>query len=170
MPPLDPPDSFHLAAAVGWLELGNHVEAAHELGKISAALLEHPDVLEVQWAICAAGKDWEGGLRAADLLLAKAPDCASAWLHRAYALRRVKRGGLRQAWQALRPALEKFPKEAVIPYNLACYSAQLGELEEAWAWLQKAITSAGEAKSIKQMALADADLEPPWVRIRELGT
>ncbi len=29
--PLEPPDSFHLEAAMGWLELGNHLEANEEL-------------------------------------------------------------------------------------------------------------------------------------------
>jgi hypothetical protein len=30
---LEPPDSLHLQAAQGWLELGNHVEADAELDK-----------------------------------------------------------------------------------------------------------------------------------------
>src|SRR5438445_7896764 len=126
---LEPPNTHHLSAAIGWLELGNHVEAGEELAKISLPFLEHPDVLEVRWAICAAGRSWEAALGAAELLLAKAPERVSAWIHHAYALRRVKTGGLQQAWEALRPAVEKFPKETIIPYNLACYSAQLGRLD-----------------------------------------
>ena len=38
MKPLEPPDSFHLLAAQGWLELGNHVEANEELDKITPQL------------------------------------------------------------------------------------------------------------------------------------
>src|SRR5947207_11581028 len=101
MPALGPPDSHHLSAAVGWLELGNHVEAGEELARISVPSLEHPDVLEVRWAVCAAGKSWEAAADAANLLLSKAPERASGWIHRAYALRRSPAGGLQKAWDAL---------------------------------------------------------------------
>ena len=168
MPALEPPDSHHLSAAIGWLELGNHVEAGEELARISAALLDHPDVLEVRWSVCAAGKSWEPALRAAELLLEKAPDRATGWIHRAYALRRVKGGGLQKAWTALRPAFEKFPQESLIPYNLACYAAQFGQLEQAWEWLHKAMVAAGDVRSIKQQALSDTDLQPLWKRLQEL--
>ena len=35
--PLAPPDTHHLRAALGWLELGNHVEANAELEQITRA-------------------------------------------------------------------------------------------------------------------------------------
>jgi hypothetical protein len=168
MSEIKPPDTHHLSAAIGWLELGNHVEAGEELAKISASFLEHPDVLETRWAVCAAGKSWEAAANAAELLLVKAPERASGWIHRAYALRRAPGGGLQKAWDALRPAFEKFPAESTIPYNLACYAAQSDRLDEAWEWLHKAMTAAGDINHIKQRALADADLEPLWDRIREL--
>ncbi len=168
MSALEPPDSHHASSALGWLELGNHVEAGDELARISAPLLEHPDVLEVRWAVCAAGQSWEAALCAAELLLAKAPDRVSGWIHRAYALRRVKEGGLPLAWEALRPAFEKFPKDSIVPFNLACYAAQSGRLDEAWDWLHKAMAAAGSVSKIKAMALADADLQPLWERIHSL--
>ena len=43
---LEPPDSIHLQAAQGWLELGNHLEADKELDEIAPQLRTHPDVLE----------------------------------------------------------------------------------------------------------------------------
>jgi len=168
MAELQPPDTHHLSAAVGWLELGNHVEAGEELAKISPPFLEHPDVLEARWAVCAAGKSWEAAAHAAELLIAKAPERASGWIHRAYALRRAPSGGLQKAWEALRPAFDRFPAESVIPYNLACYAAQSDRLDEAWQWLHKSIDAAGDVDEIKQRALADADLQPLWERIREL--
>jgi len=168
MSELQPPDTHHLSAAIGWLELGNHVEAGEELANISAPFLEHPDVLETRWAVCAAGKSWEAAALAAELLLVNAPERASGWIHRAYALRRAPGGGLQKAWEALRPAFEKFPGESVIPYNLACYAAQSDRLDEAWDWLHKAMDAAGDVNEIKRRALADADLQPLWERIREL--
>jgi tetratricopeptide (TPR) repeat protein len=160
MPTLEPPDSHHLSASIGWLELGNHVEAGEELAKISVPCLEHPDVLEARWAVCAAGKSWEAA--------AKAPERASGWIQRAYALRRSPAGGLQKAWDALRPAFEIFPEESTIPYNLACYDAQADRLDEAWEWLHKAMAAAGNINTIKERALADADLQPLWERIRGL--
>ena len=37
MKPLQPPDTFHLLAAQGWMELGNHEEANEELELIDAS-------------------------------------------------------------------------------------------------------------------------------------
>jgi hypothetical protein len=165
---LEPPDIHHLSAAVGWLELGNPSEAGQEIARISSALVDHPDVLEVRWEICAALASWKKALSIADLLLRQAPDRATGWIHRAYAMRRVTGGGLQQAWDALRPAFDQFPKVSVIPYNLACYATQMGRLDEAWEWLHKAMEAAGDVESIKTMAVADSDLKPLWERIREL--
>ncbi len=60
-----------------------------------------------------------------------------------------------------------FPKESLIPYNLACYECQAGNLKAAWNWLEKAF-DAGDAKRFKLMALEDPDLEPLWVQIGEI--
>jgi tetratricopeptide (TPR) repeat protein len=168
MTALEPPDTHHLSAAIGWLELGNHVEAGEELTRIAHPFLDHPDVLEVRWEVCAAGQSWEAALQTAELLLQKQPDRLTAWIHRAYAQRRVKAGGLEQAWKVLLPAFEKFPREPIVPFNLACYAAQSGRLDQAWDWLHKAISAAGDIGTIKRMALADADLEPLWERIKNL--
>ena len=51
MQKLEPPDTYYLSAAVGWLELGNPGEARAELVQISSRQQEHPDVLEVRWAL-----------------------------------------------------------------------------------------------------------------------
>jgi hypothetical protein len=89
-------------------------------------------------------------------------------VHRAYSLRRVPNGGLQLAWAALRPAFDKFPKEELIAYNLACYASQFGRLEEAWEWLHRAMEAAGDVGRIKKRGLADPDLEPLWPRLGEL--
>jgi tetratricopeptide (TPR) repeat protein len=167
MSPIGPPDSHHLVAALGWLDLGLPSEADKEMSRISPALLDHPDILEVRWDICAAEQRWETGLQLAERLMAMAPDRSGGWVHRAYALRRVPGGGLEQAWEALRPAFEQFPTISIIPFNLACYAAQLGRHQEAMDWLRKAVTAEGDEKVIKAMALNDTDLEALWPMIRE---
>jgi Flp pilus assembly protein TadD len=165
---LQPPDLHHLRAAQGWLDLGNPLEAAGEVARIAPRLLDHPDVLEVRWGVEAGRRDWDAALDVAQRLKKAAPDRASAWLHLSYAQRRARGGSVQAAWDILRLAFELFPKEPVIPFNLACYAAQSSRLDEAWDWLQKAMAAAGNAGAIKEMALHDPDLEPLWERIREL--
>jgi hypothetical protein len=62
---LQHPDTLHLQAARGWLELGNHLEANEELEKITASLRAHPEVLEVRWRIYAKAEKWEGAFEIA---------------------------------------------------------------------------------------------------------
>jgi hypothetical protein len=65
----------------------------------------------------------------------------------------------KEALAVLLPMADKFPDQYIIPYNLACYCCQLGELKESLQWLGKAIDLAGK-KEIRLMALEDPDLEP----------
>jgi predicted Zn-dependent protease len=164
---LEPSDSHLLDAAIGWLGLGCAADARAELASISAAGQNHPAVLEARWTLCAHEKRWADALTIAELELKSAPEDSAGWLHRAYALRRVSEGGLPQAWDALRPAAEKFPYDPIIAYNLSCYACQMRQLDMAQSWLCRAM-AAGKKEIIKQMALADADLQPLWKEILEL--
>jgi predicted Zn-dependent protease len=166
MPPLEPPDTYSLSAAVGWLELGNPAEAKSELAQVSPAQQSHPAVLELRWMICAEQQDWTSALDAARTLVERAPERPSGWLHQAYALRRVPGGSIQKASDVLRPAFDKFPKEFLIAYNLACYACQMNNLDEARIWLDRARNISSKGK-VKQMALADSDLEPLWDEINK---
>ena len=167
MQPLETPDCHHLRAAEGWLELGSPTEAAAELSLIAPKHQRHPGVLEVRWALHAHAQQWDAALEAARELVLAAPDRASGWLHQAYALRRAVDGGLALARIALIPAAERFPKEPIIPFNLACYACQLGQLDEARGWMKRAMKAGGK-EAIKRMALADEDLKPLWPEITKL--
>jgi len=158
---LTPPDLHLASAAVGWLELGNSAEALAELSQMSAVSRLNPGVLEIEYAIHAHVQDWPAALESARRLLAAAPERAIGWLHQAYALRRAPGGGLSAAWDALLPAAEKFPGEAAIHFNLACYACQAGKLADAREWLQRA-SAVGDKKAMRSMALADPDLQPLW--------
>jgi hypothetical protein len=70
---LRPPDTHHLQAAQGWLELGNHLEANQELERITAQLRSHPEVLEVRWHIHAHAKKWDACVDIADAIIKLAP-------------------------------------------------------------------------------------------------
>jgi len=60
----------------------------------------------------------------------------------------------------LLPAQDRFPKNATVPYNLACYCCQLNRLDEAEKWLKKAM--AINESHVKRMAIDDPDLKPLW--------
>ncbi len=165
MEPLEPPDTHYLSAAIGWLGLGSASEAKTELAHIAPARQRHPDVLEVRWSICAHEQNWVDALQIARELLHAAPERPSGWLHQAYALRRVPQGGLKTAWEALLPAFDKFPKEPLIAFNLACYACQLGDLAAARTWLERACVLGG-ADQVKALALSDPDLQTLWDEVR----
>ncbi len=168
MTKLEPPDSHHLMAAIGWLELGNPQEAAAELRGVQKAGLCQPEILELWWDIHAGQQHWEDALAAAQTLLQKHPERSSGWIHQAYALRRVPNGSLERARAALLPAWRQFPKEEIIPFNLACYAAQMGHHQEAIEWLQRAMAAAGDEAAIKRRALQDEDLMPVWDTIKKM--
>ena len=84
MDPLEPPDSIHLEAAVGWIELGNHEEADEELDKIDATLRVHPNVLEVRWIIHATAQHWESCKDIGSALVKLAPERTTGWIHRSF--------------------------------------------------------------------------------------
>jgi tetratricopeptide (TPR) repeat protein len=164
---LQPPDSHHLSAAQGWLGLGNHTEANAELEKIALTLRAHPSVLATRLEIYARAAKWDVAAEIAAALVKVQPKEPMAWITLAYATRRKLGGGIPQAKEVLTPAQKRFPKVWLIPYNLACYECQLGNREEAWAWLKKAF-DLGDPKQLKLMALEDGDLEQVWAKIREI--
>lgn len=159
------PDSFHLQAAVGWLELGNWREANEELELISPRQRAHPDVLQVRCKIYDAAQRWDYLAEVANALCTMLPDSAFGPLHLAHALRKLDRS--REARDALLPIADKFPDDWRIPFQLACYYCKMGELKEVMCWVERAIDVASDV-DIRTKALDEADLEPFWRGIAEI--
>lgn len=167
MDPLPYPDNFYFDAAEGWLMLGNARSALDELRRLRPETRALPTVLEMEWSAEALLQSWDAAFQVAQRLVGVAPDRPAGWIHRAYSARRMSGGSLELAWESLRPAFDQFPREEVIPYNLACYAAQLGRLDEAWEWLSRASKAAGNTTAIKSRALMDDDLRPLWKRLSQ---
>ncbi len=161
MKPLEPPDSHHLSAAMGWLELGNLAEAGSELEQIVPPFRSHPHVLVTRYEICAKAGEWDAAAEIARTLTQLEPHRPGAWISLAYAVRRKPGGGIPEARAILVQARQAFPEEQIIAYNLACYECQLGDLTAARSWLAKA-RALGDANRVKLMALEDPDLKPLW--------
>jgi predicted Zn-dependent protease len=165
MQQLEHPDTLHLQAAEGWLELGNHIEANEELERIRPSMRAHPFVLRVRWGIYAQAKRWDMAVEIGRAMSEMLPTNSWGFIQWAFSLHELKR--TQEAKCVLLPIADKFQDDATIQYNLACYCCQLGELKESWLWLTRAIDQSG-AKDIRLMALDDPDLEPLWNRIAEI--
>ena len=90
-----------------------------------------------------------------------APDRVSGWIHKAISVRRANGGGFENAKALLLEAAKLFPGDDTVQYNLACYCAQLGQLDAAQEYLDKSY-ELGDAQKIKLIALDDDDLKPLW--------
>ena len=151
------PDRHHALAAEGWLGLGDADEAERELGRLSPEGARHPLVLEIEWRIHSERGAWPQALRTAQRLVEAVPDLPSGWIHQSYSLHELRR--TEEAFQLLHTVVLRFPGESVIPYNLACYACQLGEIDAARRWLAQAVQVGGRA-TIRRMAKDDPDLLP----------
>src|SRR5579859_141810 len=85
------------------------------------------------------GQTMGRGADVANELADTLPDEPFVWISLAYATRRKTGGSISEAKTILLGAELKFPKHYLLPYNLACYCSQLGELAQAEQWLKKAV-------------------------------
>ena len=157
MKSLQPPASFHLAAAEGWIGLGDWSEAEAELDQIEAGLRRHPDVLKVRLFARYHAKDWVACIDLAESLMPVARELSWVWVFYANSL--YFSGRTQQAYDSLQPVLDRFPNNWEMRYNLGCYACQLGLKAAARAWLRRAM-KLGQAQQVKQVALEDADYAP----------
>jgi hypothetical protein len=162
--PLPHADAQHVRAAQGWLDLNNSLEAADELAKIAPESRLHPDALEVQWKVLAAGTKWEASLCVADAITKVAPERASGWIMKSLSLRGLDR--IQEAFDVLFPIVGDFRHVPAIAYDLACYACRLGRVDEAWSWLEKACKADGTGR-FEEMALSDLDLKPLWPKLEK---
>ena len=152
---IEPPDSHHLRSAEGWLELGNPQESLIDLERITPSNQNHPDVLAVRWHIFEKLKNWEQCVLIAHQMMEISPENPRGFIDHANAL--FFWGRTEEAYQSGKIAMKKFPKNAVLPYNMACYACRLGDLDECWGFLEKAC-KLGNKEEIKNWARRDPDL------------
>jgi len=161
MPSLPPTDFIsvlkHLNAATGYLGLGMHMEAWNELEEIDPEKRTLSEVLNVRVEVCRALEKWEMMAEICRHLQKVEPDEVGHPLNLAYAVRRFQ--GEQPAASVLEQARPKFPTEALISYNLACYRAVAGMVAEAKTLLAEAFTL---DPSLRMTALDDQDLVGVW--------
>lgn len=160
---LQPPDSFHLSAAEGWLELGDNLAANGELEKITPRLKAHPAVLEVRWQIMCREECWKTCVDIACALTLFTPSEPRAWIRLAYSTKHAEGGGLEAAIEVLMQGVESFPDNPLFCFYLALYSAELNQIIESAKWWDKGMQIAekhGWINKIPLTAVDDPELRP----------
>jgi Flp pilus assembly protein TadD len=152
---LDPQIHRRLAAAVGFAELSLFQDAVQELEELPDKFKEIAIVLATWLEVYQRWQKWSEASSVAQRLAEIEPDESNWPLALAYAVRRSR--GLVFAQEILKQAGEKFPDCATIHFNLACYAAQLGDLDEARQRLRQAIQL---DEGLTAMAKTDPDLKP----------
>src|SRR5262249_9893551 len=102
-------------------------------------------------------KKWELMQEIAKRLADFQPDDVQWITSYAYATRRAE--SIPAAKEILLDAEPKFPQQALIKYNLACYFCQMGDIENAKNYLRKAFEI---DLNWRKAALDDEDLRPLW--------
>lgn len=152
---LDPQIHRRLVAAVGFAELSLFQDAVQELEELPDKLKEIAIVLATWLEVYQRWQKWSEASSVAQRLAEMEPDESNWPLALAYAVRRSR--GLVFAQEILKQAEEKFPDCATIHFNLACYAAQLGYLDEARQRLRRATQL---DQGFAALAKTDPDLKP----------
>lgn len=155
--PLEPPDQKHFEAACGYLELGLALEANEELENIDAFNRAAPEILALRVEIYRRLEKWELMAEIARRLAEFQPNESQWRIDFAYAVRRYQ--SVQAAKEILFTAESKFPTEAIIKYNLACYECVLGNVESAKEYLKRTFSI---DPNWRLQALDDEDLKPLW--------
>ena len=115
------------------LEMWNHALA--ELDSLGAGLGLHPDALQMRLAVLMGAERWTAALPIANELASLHATDVSNWVNLAYVTRRAH--SISEARIVLERALERFPEEAILHYNLGCYACCQRQLMAAKRHLLK---------------------------------
>jgi len=150
-----------LNSAQGWLNLGDWEEAAAELDGIDSEFQSIPLILIFRVEIYRMAENWGKMAEISRHLCGAQPAEAGHWLNYSYGARRSE--SVEAARDILTRAKKLFRNNAMIWFNLACYHAQLGELNEARVHVAEAMRIQPD---FRETALKDPDLEALWPELR----
>jgi len=143
-----------LTAAEGYLQLEMPVEAVLEIERLPVSVRQGVHSSELELAAQMMQKHWNRGAELARLLCKMKPSKRAYFLHAAYCLHET--GDTLAAKSFLMSGPKSLIKDALFHYNMACYSAVLGDKSEA----SRCLTSALELDpKLRETALSDEDLK-----------
>jgi tetratricopeptide (TPR) repeat protein len=146
-----------LLAAQGYFELGMMEESLEEVAALPEALRKRFDVLQLQLLACMRVHRWEAALAVSRQICHQQPEESLGFIHAAFCLHEL--GRTAEAKRALLSGPAALLREATYHYNLGCYDAVLGNLDEAQAHLR---VSFKLDRHFREFARTDPDLKEVW--------
>lgn len=147
-------------ASQGWLELADFESAASELDGLPVHISEEPPVIELRSEISARQGRWDECEEYAKRLVESVPDHPGFWVKYLNSIFHQER--FEEAYNESKKAVQTFPKDEAITYNMACYATALGKLEEADQWMSVCLKLSGRSNALREKARLDPDLEAYW--------
>jgi tetratricopeptide (TPR) repeat protein len=144
-----------LQTAQGFYNLGMTEDAWEELQQVAAEHRLVPEYLQLSLAVLMKKGQWEEAIPVAERLCVKMSDMPDPFLNLAFCLH--EQGLTAKAKDCLIQGPPSLTQVSTYYYNLACYEARLGNLENARSTLEIACKMNPEYASC---ALEDPDLEP----------
>lgn len=152
-----------IQAAQGYVELGLHPEAREELSKLSQAVAERPDVLEIS-ALCFMGESrWAEALPLTQKLCRMEPKEPGGFIHAAYCLHEL--GQTHEALDLLARGPASLKTKPVYYYNVGCYLVKLGQKEKALLLLEQSFEMDGDLRSFAKKDPDLACLREKWAQL-----
>ncbi len=118
-----------LIAAQGYIELEMPDEAMRELDELPSADQDREEVRQVRLFIFMRGRRWGEALAVCDALRLASPDQTTGYIHGAFCLHEL--GRTQEAKELLLQGPASLLREATYYYNMGCYDAVLGNIEDA---------------------------------------
>jgi tetratricopeptide (TPR) repeat protein len=135
-------------------------EANAELEEIDPFCRHLPEVLAARVIIYRELKKWDLTVVVAQKLAEWNPNERGYFVDWAYATRRAE--SIHLAHAILTRGAELHPENGLIQFNLACYEAQLANIDRAKMHLSRATRA---DPKFHLMAMDDLDLEPLWAAL-----
>jgi len=144
-----------LLSAQGYIELEMPDEALREIEAISPKHQLREEVLQMRLFIVMRAKRWEQALSVCARLRATSPEGVTGYIHGAFCLHEM--GRTIEAKQLLVEGPSSLLLEPTYHYNLGCYDAVLGNLDEATRHLERSFRL---DTKFREIAKYDPDLKP----------
>jgi len=149
------PEHPRLQSAMGYFDLFE--DAWEELESVDPTGDTVLEVEKLRLLFLLREERWEAGLEQSRKLYGLNPEHLEGLIHAAYCLHEL--GRTKEAQGVLEEAPESLREESVYYYNLGCYKAVLGQVDDARQLIEKSFEMDTDLRDI---ARADPDLEVLW--------
>jgi len=144
-----------MLAAQGYLELNMPTEALQEIESLTEEDLTREEVMQLHLLLLMQLRLWTEGVALCEAIRERFPERSVGFIHGAFCLHEL--GRTSEAKEILLAGPAELQTEATYYYNLGCYDAVLGNMEEAQNHLRRSFEMDGR---FREVAKFDPDLQP----------